>query len=150
MTTLMEDFEMVEPDKNSVVAAGANQRVADTERLLPCPFCGQPPAIGGTLNTRIHCVNDQCIIYGGDTGGPLPFNGYGHRESAVAAWNRRTHLAQQAPAEQTPVCAEAIAYEQACLFILSLGYHWSDAEETWVKTASPVAEQRPETREEKK
>lgn len=105
---------MVEHDKS----AGANQRVADTERLLR------------ELVDAVAELN--------------PGRSYLLFDLLNAA------LAQQAPAEQTPVCAEAIAYEQACLFILSLGYHWSDAEETWVKTASPVAEQRPETREEKK
>ena len=55
--------------------------------LLPCPFCGDAPKIESDAGeTLIYCVNDQCIIF---TRAPAPYNDYGHRASAIAAWNRR-------------------------------------------------------------
>jgi hypothetical protein len=55
-------------------------------RLLPCPFCGSEPLMWGDSSTRVTCSNDQCA---GNTSMPTPFNGWGHRADAIAAWNRR-------------------------------------------------------------
>lgn len=54
--------------------------------LAACPFCGSAPKIEDYHGTSIVCSNDQCIIW---TPQPLPFNDFGHRAAAIAAWNRR-------------------------------------------------------------
>lgn len=65
-----------------------------TDELKPCPFCGSVPELldGGSV-TAIRCSSDQCISR------PEPFNDWGHRESAIAAWNRRAQPAVKTAAD---------------------------------------------------
>ena len=67
----------------------------DATALLPCPFCGSAAKISGLNVTAVGCTNDQCVIYSI----AIPFNNYGHRADAIAAWNRRA--APAAPTEGT-------------------------------------------------
>lgn len=57
----------------------------ESVKLLPCPFCGEPGAIDNEKGWSVGCFRDAC--------GCEPFTGFFEtRESAVAAWNRRTHV----------------------------------------------------------
>lgn len=54
------------------------------DRVLPCPFCGQPPVILGSgedsRGLMIHCISDDC---------PSPSTSYYEHESTLRVWNRR-------------------------------------------------------------
>lgn len=53
-------------------------------RILPCPFCGEPPVVWGSgENNRglmLHCISDDC---------PNPSVSYYDHEAALAVWNQR-------------------------------------------------------------
>lgn len=84
--------------------------MTDDAKLLPCPFCGSTPTISGISDTAIRCPNDQCIIYAL----PIPFNDFGHRAAAIAAWNRRAPSgAESAEAE---FCAEELGGGEWAVF----------------------------------
>lgn len=56
--------------------------MSDTEKLLPCPFCGSKAVIKGKY--AIHCKNTSCII------GAVAMI-YRTKELAIEAWNRRVN-----------------------------------------------------------
>lgn len=56
--------------------------------LLPCPFCGEPPAVHiwpRSHGVQIVCRNSKCF-------GPQTPT-FGHEDDAAIAWNRRTYPA---------------------------------------------------------
>lgn len=59
-----------------------SENTAKTE-LLPCPFCGSRAEILCVSGTVVRCTNEECVSR------PEPFNDYGHRSTAIDAWNRR-------------------------------------------------------------
>lgn len=93
----------------------------DREELLPCPFCGGAASIKSSGSaTAIWCANDQCVI---GTDIPIPFNDWGHKTDAIAAWNRRP-----TPPAHGDVRERAKLAEQ-CWYRLGYDRHggpWSD------------------------
>lgn len=58
--------------------------MSETEKLLPCPFCGQPPetresGVDGT-GLMIFCISDDC---------PNPHTSYYSHAATRRVWNRR-------------------------------------------------------------
>lgn len=53
-------------------------------RILPCPFCGQPPQILASgeqwRGLMIHCISDNCAN---------PSLSYYDHDTALRVWNRR-------------------------------------------------------------
>ena len=61
------------------------------DRLLPCPFCGQPPYFkpkGEIMDARIMCDNTACL--------PRVYVWAPTNAAAIAAWNRRAPAAPPA------------------------------------------------------
>ena len=74
--------------------------------LLPCPFCGGAAELIDNRGTAVRCTNDQCIVW---TYYPMPLNDYGHRASAIAAWNTRAPLAAAPALDREALAAAYIA-----------------------------------------
>lgn len=65
--------------------------------ILPCPFCGKPPALTRVLHEVfcVHCANDECGV-GCETSAKTP-------DEAVQTWNVRSPAVQEHAGELAPV-----------------------------------------------
>lgn len=76
---LIEQF----PEQHATVK---RERKPKHPKLLPCPFCGDPPTIepwhgGGPMKRMVHCINEYCHANPSVTG-PTP-------QKAADRWNTR-------------------------------------------------------------
>jgi len=91
---------------------------AETEALLPCPFCGAAAKSGYIRDgRRIHCTNGDCVA-----GGPARFHGpvgmASAEDRAIAAWNTRAALTPK-PLSVAPEDEALIANHRTATFYLS-------------------------------
>jgi hypothetical protein len=71
-----------------------NEKIESGEAVLPCPFCGAAPEVGGVRKLSIHgvmCVNPDC--------GVCPSITSRFVADAIARWNRRAAV----PVEVKPL-----------------------------------------------